>query len=132
MFVLHWDQTKCPVYKRCPDLRVSTFRGSTVHISRGSEFKVGGPNFLVLYKSGGEGVQYKNLKSGIEGHGPPPPSSAYNTIQYSLADLGGGGSSIVLKAWNEPPLAKKQQQKVGVVGCGQLTTRIKITPPPPL
>ena len=30
MFVLHWDQTKCPVYKRCPDFRVSTFRGSTV------------------------------------------------------------------------------------------------------
>ena len=30
MFVLHWGQTKCPVYKRCPDFRVSTFRGSTV------------------------------------------------------------------------------------------------------
>ena len=24
MFVLRWNQTKCPVYKRCPDLRVST------------------------------------------------------------------------------------------------------------
>ena len=27
MFVLHWDQMKCPVYKRC---LIFTFRGSTV------------------------------------------------------------------------------------------------------
>ena len=31
----HWNQTKSPVYKRCPDFRVSTFRGSTVAISMG-------------------------------------------------------------------------------------------------
>ena len=30
MFVLHWDETKYPVYKRCPDFRVyrvSCFQG---------------------------------------------------------------------------------------------------------
>ena len=39
MFVLHWDQTKCPVYKRCPDFRVSTFRGTTV-VPLSKELKV--------------------------------------------------------------------------------------------
>ena len=29
-FLLHQDKTKCPDSTRCPDLRVSTFRGSSV------------------------------------------------------------------------------------------------------
>ena len=35
MFVLDWDQTKCPVYK----FRVSMFRGSTVYLLWFQEIK---------------------------------------------------------------------------------------------
>ena len=29
-YCMHWDETKCPDYTRCPDFRMSTFRGSTI------------------------------------------------------------------------------------------------------
>ena len=105
MFILHWDQTKCPVQKRYPDFRVSTFRGSTilyVTMAINSSATRPSPHQINSYKSVPLQAKEKSKKPTTPDALGSPIQSTGTVQLHTYIDIGVGSGEWTILAKPQP------------------------------